>query len=100
MATVTNTEYGYMVTGSATATTINAGTLRVKALAFAGDDATDTAALTTLNAGAAVSCYKFKALTDDDSSYQYAYFGENGVPMTGLAVTLSDTGNYLYVFVK
>ena len=99
-ATVTKTEYGFMVTGDTGVVTVNSGTLRVKALAHAGDDATDTAALTTVKNGADVSCYKFKALTDDDSSYQYVYFGENGVPMTGLAVTLSDSGSYLYVFIN
>jgi len=100
VATVTDTEYGYSITGGVTATTINSGKMWVKALAFAGDDATDTAVLTTIEpgAGAVTSCYKFKATTDDDASYQYAYFGEEGVPMTGLAVTLNDTGNYLYVY--
>jgi len=100
-ADVTKTEYGFMVTGGTTATTINTGTLRVKALAFSGDDDDDTALLTTLKNETAVSCYKFKSMgNDDDSSLSYAYFGENGVPMTGLAVTLDDTGSFLYVFIN
>ena len=99
-ADITKTEYGFMATGGTTATTINSGTLRVKALAYAGDDNDDVATLTTTRAGSTVSCYKFKAVTDDDSSYQYVYFGESGVPMTGLAVTLDDTGSFLYVFIN
>jgi len=99
-ATVTNTEYGYEVTGGTTATTINSGTLRVRAFGFVGNDATDTIALTTLVNGAAVSCYKFKAVTDDDASMSYVYFGKEGIPMTGLAVTLNDTSNFLYVFIR
>lgn len=99
-ATITNTEYGYEVTGGTTTTTINSGTLWVKALGFVGNDATDTITLTTLVAGAAKSCYKFKAVTDDDASMSYVYFGEKGVPMTGLAVTLNDTSNFLYVFIR
>ena len=99
-ADVKNTEYGYEVTGGVSATTINAGTLRVKAFGFVGNDATDTIALTTIVNGAAVSCYKYKAVTDDDASMSYVYFGEKGVSMTGLAVTLNDTSNFLYVFVR
>ena len=99
-ATVTKTEYGFMVTGDTGAVTVNSGTLRVKALAYAGDDNDDVATLTTLKDETAVSCYKFKAMTDDDSSYQYAYFGENGVPMTGLAVTINDSGSYVYIFIN
>jgi len=100
-ATVTPTEYGYQVTGDTGVVTISAGRLWVTMLAHSGDDHTDTAALTTLENGTAVSCYKFKSYNnDDDSSMSYAYFGEKGVPMTGLAVTLSDSGSYLYVFIR
>lgn len=99
-ATIKNTEYGYEVTGGTGATTINTGTLRVKAFGFVGNDATDTITLTTIVNGTATSCYKFKAATDDDASMSYVYFGEKGVSMTGLAVTLNDTSNFLYVFVR
>lgn len=106
-ATVTTTEYGYSVTGGTDATTINTGKLWVKALAFSGDDDDDTATLTTsidtgtTAAAKLISCYKFKSnANDDDSSMSYAYFGKKGVPMTNLAVTLNDTGSYLYVFIR
>jgi len=100
-ATVTPTEYGYEITGDTGATTINAGTLRVKALAFAGDNNNDTCALTTVVAGTAVSCYKFKVnSSDNDPPASYVYFGEKGVPMTGLTATLNDADNILYVFIR
>jgi len=99
LATVTNTEYGYMVTGDTDATTVNTGRLWVKALAAVLDDNDDTIALTTLVNSVATSCFKFKANNnDDDAGMEYVYFGEKGIPMTGLAATLNDTGNILYVY--
>lgn len=99
VATVTATEYGYSITGGVDATAVGSGTLRVKAMAFSGalDDSVCT--LTSKVAGADVSCYKFKSnLTDLDSSATHVWFGENGIPLTGLKVTLGATGSHLYIF--
>lgn len=100
-ATVTTTEYGYSVTGGTDATKITSGRLWVTGLAFVGDDDDDTITLTTSVAGnnTTVSVYKYKANGNDDDA-RYVSFGEKGVPMTDLTVTLDDTGSFLYVFVR
>lgn len=100
-ATVTATEYGFMVTGGVDATTINSGKLLITGIGFSGDDDDDTAALTTVRGTSVVSCMKFKTNgNDDDAGMSYISFGNVGIPMTGLAVTLNDTGNVLYVYIK
>ena len=100
-ATVTETEYGFMVTGGTTATTINSGTLRVRALAFAGNADNATCVLTSLvgAAATATSCFKFKTNANDlDCGESNVYFGEKGVCFTGLALTLSNAADILYVY--
>ena len=100
-ATVTEMPFGYSVTGGTDATTIKAGLMRVKALAFSASADDATAALTsTPGSGAVISSYKFKAnLNDLDSATEHVWFGETGVPFKDLAVTLSTTTSHLYVFV-
>ena len=97
--TVVPTEYGFEASGAGTAT-INDGKIWVRALGFAAaDDA--TVVFTSLVNGTATSCYKFKINGNDtDASMFTAYFGEKGVPMTGLAVTSSAAANVLYVFIR
>jgi hypothetical protein len=63
------------------------------------DDDDDTIVLTSLTGGTAYSFFKFKAnANDDDSGMSNVYFGEKGVLATGLAVTLNDADNILYVY--
>lgn len=102
-ATVTKTEYGFSVTGGTDATTINTGKLWVKGVAFAGNADNATAACTALSASSAtpVSCFKFKTNGNDlDAPANYLFFGDKGIPVTGLAVTLSNTADVLYVYLK
>ena len=88
-----------MVTGFGTVT-VDSGRLWVKALAFSAAD-NATATLTTLVGSTATSCYKFKINSNDaDASMFPVYFGEKGVPMTGLAVTLENDEDILYIFIK
>lgn len=96
-----HTEFGYVMGGTGTdATTVDSGTLRVKAMAFAGNADNATCACTIVKNGAAVSCYKFKTNGSDlDAPHGHVYFGERGVPLTGLAVTPSHADDRLYIFI-
>jgi hypothetical protein len=98
-ATVTSTEYGYTVSGDTGAATVSTGRIWVKAMAAALDDDDDTAVLTTNVAGTDTSVFKFKANgNDDDAGMEYVYFGEKGIPMSGLKVTLNDAQSVLYIY--
>lgn len=99
LATVTNTEYGYMVTGDTDATTVNTGRLWVKALAFAGNADDATCAITNDIAGTATSCIKFKINGWDlDCANNFVFFGDKGRPFTKMIVTLGHADDRLYVF--
>ena len=100
VATVTQTAYGYSVTGGTDETVVNAGKLRIKAIAFSGNSATNTCVLTTTEAGAAVSFYKWAAITANHAAENHVYFGESGVEANNLKVTLNNTGSYLYIFLR
>lgn len=104
-ATVTKTEWGFEVSGGTDATLISDDKLWVKELAFAGAAATATAVLTTKMSdglNTPISCAKFKAASGSelDVSKERIFFGDRGVPMTGLTVTLGATGDILYVYLK
>jgi len=96
-ATVTHTEWGYLVTGDTDAVTVSTGRLRVKAIGFSGNADNATAVLTGLRGLIATSLIKFKTNADDLNT-QVAYFGENGIPVTGLAVTLSNAADEVYIY--
>ena len=99
-ATVTSTEYGYMVTGDTGAVTVNAGRMYVKGVAFAGNADNATCAATNVIGGTATSCFKFKTNANDlDVGGSSLWFGEKGSPFTGLAVTLSHASDVLYIYV-
>ena len=102
-STVTGTEYGYSIVGTgADATTINAGKIRVKALAFSGGADEATCALTSVVAGTAVTCYKFKCDAggggDLNAGATHAFFGDKGVVFNGLACAISSNTSHLYVY--
>lgn len=105
-ADFTRTEWGIVVGGTGTdATSVDSGRLRVKAMAFAGnaDDATCscTTSIDTGTTAAAklISCIKFKTAGNDlDVGGTNMYFGEKGVPMTNLTVTLSHANDRLYIY--
>lgn len=95
-------EWGYILGGTGTdATVVNAGTIRVKAMAFAGNADNATCVLTTSQPGndTTVSFYKFKVNGWDlDCTDNHVFFGEDGIPLTGLTVTLSHANDRLYLF--
>lgn len=101
-ATVTNTEYGYSVTGGTDATTIASGKIWVKAILFMGNADNATAALTTKPTGnsTTVAFVKFKTNANDLDPQFIAYFGDNGIPVNDLAVTLSNASDLLLVILK
>lgn len=103
-ATVTKTEFGYIVSGDTGEATVNTGRIRVKVMAFAGNADNATCTCTSFSAYGAVptetSCVKFKTNgTDLDAPHGYIYFGEKGIPLTSLKVTLSHASDVLYIFV-
>jgi hypothetical protein len=108
-ATVTKTEYGFEVSGGTDATVINSGKLWVKCVAFSAAAATGTAVLTsdsTADSGGsgsrAISCMKFKAASGNelDVAHENIFFGDKGVPFNNLSVTLSATGDIIYIYLK
>ena len=102
----TRTEWGIVAGGTGTdATSVDSGTLRVKAMAFAGnaDNATCTCTTSiktgTTAAAKLISCIKFKTNGNDlDAAGNKIYFGEKGVPMTNLTVTMSHADDRLYIY--
>ncbi len=103
-ATITKTEYGFSVTGGTDATTVYTGKMWVKGIGFAGNADNATAALTSVptnDPAATTSCMKFKTNGNDlDTPANYLYFGDNGIPLNNLGVTLSATTDVLYVYLK
>jgi hypothetical protein len=106
-ADYSRTEWGIVVGGTGTdATAVATETLRVKAMAFAGnaDNATCTCT-TSINTGTTaaaklISCIKFKTNANDlDAGANKMFFGDKGVPMTNLTVTLSHADDRLYIYV-
>jgi hypothetical protein len=105
-ADFTRTEWGIVVGGTGTdATTVDTGRLRVKAMAFAGNADNATCLCTTLittgttAAAKIIEAIKFKTNANDlDVGATNMYFGERGIPMPGLAVTLSHANDRLYIY--
>lgn len=98
-ATSTATEWGYYVTGDTGAVTVDAGKIRVKGVAFAGNADNATAACTSKLSGADVTCFKFKTNSNDlDAGANKLWFGDDGVSFTGLTVTLSHASDVLYIY--
>ena len=122
-ATVTRTEWGYLVTGDTGATTIyplsdsaaagqTAPTtypekyldqtvrIRIKAMAFSGNATTATCVLTS--GSASTSFFKFKCYDAGGGSLNgagnFVFFGDQGIDVYNLIVTLSNAGDGLYIF--
>lgn len=102
----TRTEWGVVMGGTGTdATAVDAGRIWVKAMAFAGnaDNATCTCT-TSIDTGTTaatklISVIKFKTNASDlDAPHGYVFFGERGIPMTNLTVTLSHADDRLYIY--
>jgi len=100
-ADIGSTEWGYVVGGTAhDATVVNAGTIWVKVLAFAGNADGATCVITsTDNSGAAASCFKFKVDGNDlDASGCHVFFGDKGRPFTNMTVDNGHNDDALYIF--
>lgn len=100
-ATISSAEWGYSITGGTDATTISTGRLRIKAIGFSGNADNATCTLTTLEAGVAVSFAKFKSSDTGElnsATGNFMYFGESGIPVSGLACTLSNASDHLYIY--
>ena len=108
-ADFTRTEWGIVVGGTGTdATSVDSGRLRVKAMAFAGNATTATATCTTsIDTGTTaalklIDVIKFKCFDAGggslNASGNYVFFGEQGIPMTNLTVTLSHANDRLYIY--
>lgn len=97
--TISTTEYGYSITGGTDATSINSGKLWVKCIALAGNADDATAVFTS--GFPLVSCLKLKCRTGDlDAASDSIFFGDQGVPFNNLTVTLGNTGDIVYIYLK
>jgi hypothetical protein len=102
----TRTEWGVVMGGTGTdATVVDSGRLWVKAMGFAGnaDNATCscTTSITDATTAAArlITCALFKTNAGDlDMASNFVYFGEHGVPMSNLTVTLSHANDRLFIY--
>lgn len=105
-ATVTKTEYGFIVTGDTGIVEVFSGKLWVKCVAFAGNATTATAVVvsfpSTGTAAAGVSCMKFKCFDAGggslNASGNYLFFGDKGIPLNSPQVTLSNASDVLYIY--
>ena len=100
-ATVSDTEYGYYVTGGTDATTIYTGKKYIRTIFFTPASTADTATLTSNKGGknTAVNCMEFKS-AGTAGVPQFAWHLDDGVPYDNLAVTLSNASGHLYVIVR
>jgi hypothetical protein len=98
-ATVTYTEWGMEVTGGTSATLIYNGTISAKGIAFSAAAANDTAVLTASGASN-VSCMQFNSTTVGNSAGNNMIFIGGGIPLKNLTVTMSNTSDILYVYIK
>lgn len=105
-ATVTKTEYGFMVTGDTGVVEIFSGKMWVKLVAFAGNATNATATLISFpssgTAAAGVSCMKFKCYDAGggslNASGNFLFFGDKGIPLNSPQVTLSNGSDVVYVY--
>jgi hypothetical protein len=105
-ATVTKTEYGFIVTGDTGAVEVFSGKIWVKGVAFSGNATTATATLVSFpssdTAAAGVSCMKFKCYDAGggslNASGNYLFFGDKGIPLNSPQVTLSNASDTIYIY--
>ena len=102
IATISKMEWGYSITGDVDATTVSAGTLIIKSIGFSGNADAATAVMTCNDlSGAATSFMKFASNDTNElnsASGNYIYFGESGVSVTNLILTLGNGGSHIYIY--
>jgi hypothetical protein len=95
-ATVTETEYGYSVTGGTSETRIAAGRIRVRVIAYTATTANNVAAF---RSGATSGSYWYmKAEAASAADRCYIYFGDNGVVFDELSVTLPAVTDVVQIY--
>ena len=88
-ATSTTTEYGYSVTGDTGTVTVTSGDAIVKNIIFFPNTSTDKAVITTGSANVS-----FATLTNGS---EVISFGDNGVRMSNIKVTLTAASDILVI---
>jgi hypothetical protein len=94
-ATITNTEYGSEITGGTSQTVVYNQTMYVKGIGYVPSAANNTV---TFTSGANVSCLKIVAPTVNDT--KTIYFGDSGITLSNLSVTLNTTTDIVYIYNK
>jgi len=95
-ATVTETEWGYTITGGTDATAVSTETIYIKSIGFTPAANTDDVLIYNNTSG--VSFYQFKFSV---TAYQpFMYFGEGGVKLTKPMVKLTSASDILYIYTK
>jgi len=97
-ATVTETEYGYSITGGTDETLVKADLIRIKMIAYTGLTAANTVRLRS-GAVSGTSWY-MKAVATSDAAGSYIYFGEYGALFSCLSVTLTSAQDVVQIYNK
>jgi len=102
-ATVTQERWGYSVSGDTDATAIaGGGIIKVKAIAFSGNATNATGVITSGAGGRTTSTLKFKSYDAGGGSLNVGgtnmFFGDKGVEMENVIVTLSNASDHMYIF--
>jgi hypothetical protein len=88
-ATITTTEYGYSCTGGTDATSVTTTDAIVKTIVFFPNTSTDKAVITTGSANVS-----FATMTNGN---EVITFGDNGVRMSNIKVTLTASTDILVI---
>ena len=95
-ATVTKTEWGYLVKGGTSETLISVDDIRIKMIAFSAAVANDTA---VFKSGAVSStAFQMKSTGVSNPTGNYLYFGPDGAIFKWLSVTMSNSVDEVYLY--
>ena len=97
-ATVTETEYGYSITGGTDETLVYEGLIRIKTISYIGVTAANTVALRS--GAVSGTTWYMKAVATSDVAGSYIYFGEYGALFNYLSVKLADAKDVVMIFNK
>ena len=95
-ATVTTTEWGYLVKGGTSETLISVNDIRIKMIAFSAAVANDTA---VFKSGAVShTAFQMKSTGVSNPTGNYLYFGPDGAIFQWLSVTMSNAVDEVYLY--
>ena len=99
-ATVTQERWGYSISGDTGAATVGGGgTLKIKTVTFSGNADNATGLLTSGAGGRTTTTLKFKTNGNDlDMGGHAVTFGDKGVEMENVIVTLSNASDHMCIF--